>query len=296
MVLIWLLGACLDPRSAGALADSCAGCHVEQGEALAASAHGPGRSALFRAARSAAPPGACDTCHAPEPGLHPGLGCTTCHAAVGHQGEGSGLPLLDWGGPVQGPTGAAGGPHDTVQSDFLGAADLCATCHTVEAPVGFSEHTPAEWREGPAAAAGQTCQGCHLQGHRFVGLQSDGVALLQATLGIEADPDGVVLHNRSPGHGLPTGAAWARALRLVFDTGEAHELGPALTRRGAEVHDPLRADSARPRALGPLERRRWPWPPGARSACVLWWPLHPGVAEAYALTPTPPEEVGCAAR
>lgn len=306
MVLIrWtglgLLGAlvgCLNPRSVGAHADRCGSCHVDQQAALTASAHGPDRTPLFAELHARADSAACDSCHAPEPGLHPGLDCTTCHAAVGNAGEGAGQIVLDWSGPVRGPTGKAGGPHDTEQSAFLRSGELCGTCHEVDGPPGFVETTYSEWAESPAAAAGVTCASCHFDDHRLRGLQADGAELVADTLRMTADADGVTLTNTNPAHALPTGAAWARRLALEFDVGPAVVLSPRLTRDGRTVDSPLRADRVEARGLAAGEQRRWAWPDGATTAWVVFAPVAPtlgGTASELVATVSRPRSDSAAA-
>jgi hypothetical protein len=293
VLMLPLLMGCLGPHSVGAQAEFCGDCHGDQQAALADSAHGPHRTPLFSNLRLDAPPGACDSCHAPEPGIHPGLDCTTCHAAEGNAGEGSGHMLLGWAGPVWGPTGQPGGPHATDKGPFLESVDLCATCHTVVAPAGFAEGTPKEWRESPAGRSGQACLDCHFQDHKLVGLQADGASLLRENLTVVANIVGITLRNENAGHNLPTGAAWSRALRLRFDTGETFDLGPRLSHQGQELVDPLQATKVENQALAALESRLWSWPAGARSACVEWWAVQPELASERGLESPTPETIAC---
>ena len=292
-----LLIGCLDARSVGAHAGRCGDCHADQAAALDASAHGSSTTALFRAIEAEAPAEACASCHRPAaPAVHAGLDCTTCHAAVGHAGLGGGQLALDLRGPVRGPTGAPGGPHDSAQSAFLTDAELCGTCHEVDGPPGFVETTFSEWQESPAAEAGQGCLSCHFDDHRLIGLRAEGAALIARTLRLTADEDGVLLTNLNQGHAVPTGAAWSRDLRLRFDTGEALPLSPRLRRDGHPVDLPLDADQVEGRALPAGGALAAAWPAGAREACLLFRPVAPAVAEALGLRAPEVEVVGCVAR
>lgn len=293
-----LAGGCLDARSVGAHAGDCGDCHADQAAALDASAHGSSTTALFRALEADAPAAAaCASCHRPAaPAVHAGLDCTTCHAAVGNAGVGGGAVALDLRGPVRGPTGAPGGPHDSAQSAFLTDAELCGTCHEVDGPPGFVETTFSEWQESPAAAAGQGCLSCHFDDHRLIGLQADGAALIARTLHLTTTEDGVLLTNLNQGHAVPTGAAWGRDLRLRFDTGQSLPLSPRLRRDGHPVDLPLDADQVEGRALPAGGALAAAWPAGAREACLLFSPVAPAVAGALGLRAPEVEVVGCVAR
>lgn len=293
-----LAGGCLDARSVGAHAGDCGDCHGAQAEAVEGSAHGSGSTALFLALEDDSPAvEACAACHRPAaPERHAGLACTSCHAAVGNAGVGGGQLALDLRGPVRGPTGAPGGPHDTVQSDFLGDAALCGTCHEVAGPPGFVEQTYAEWARSPAAEAGEGCIRCHFSDHRLVGLQAEGGALIDRSLRLEVDAQGVILTNLVEGHAVPTGAAWARDLRLRFDTGASVGLSPRLRRDGHAVVLPLDADAVEPRSLPAGGALRAPWPEGARAVCLAYSPVSPPIAAALGLEAPPVEVLRCADR
>jgi hypothetical protein len=298
-VLVLLSTGCLNPRSVGANADQCGSCHTDQQAALDTSAHGPERTPLFSKLHDAADSAACDSCHTPEPGLHPGLDCTTCHAAVGNAGEGAGQVVLDWSGPVRGPSGAAGGPHDTEKSAFLRSGELCGTCHDVDGPTGFVETTFTEWSESPMAEAGVTCVDCHFSNHRLRGLQADGAALVADTLLLEATDAQLFLTNRNAAHAVPAGAAWSRRLVLELDVGDPIVLSPRLSRDGRTIDSPLRADRVESRSLDAGETRSWPWPEGATTARLMFYPVAPGLgassAEHVAIVRRPDLGAGSAA-
>ncbi len=271
------LTGCLRGDSVGAHADRCGSCHEAQQAALQASAHGPEPTALFTELHRQADTRACDSCHAPEPGLHPGLNCTTCHAAVGNAGEGFGQVVLDWNGPVRGPTGAAGGPHATTQSDFLTSSSLCGTCHEVAGPPGFRETTFTEWQSSTAAAAGVGCMDCHFDGHTLRGLQAEGAELVAETLLLSATSSTLTLTNTNPAHAVPGGAAWSRLLQIELDNGDTIVLSPRLSHHGQTVRSPLDATEVHTRSLEALESRTWPWPDDASRAELVYDPVAPAL-------------------
>lgn len=241
--LSFALAAACGPAGTVPLDDDrlCAGCHVAQAEDHARSAHGAaGRSAAFVALRAARPGDSafCDGCHRPAHGSDDGMGCASCHAAVGNTEVANGRLLVDLDGPVRGPTGdAPGAPHATVRSSFLGSSDLCGTCHEVRGPPPFREHPYTRWRASAAAAAGVGCPDCHLglapgtpgpRGaravHAPVGFRTPDDAAVEALLraGLEVDGpwvegDAVELTARAriDAHAVPDGATFARRIELV---------------------------------------------------------------------------------
>lgn len=241
--------AAYDPAPA-----SCGGCHPQQHAEWAASAHArSARQPTFRAllpeveaswgptARAA-----CERCHAGaalEP--EPAIGCVTCHAATGNRGTRDGRLTVLAGAPLAGPTGAAAGaPHATRDGDFLRAPDLCGTCHEVTGPRLFVEPTLTEFRASPAAAAGLTCQGCHMPrtpdghtDHRFPGFRDDALLATALRLDVAPLPGGgarVTLTNAGAGHAVPTGATLVRELWVEVDAGDGPRRVIAL---GADLRD-----------------------------------------------------------
>lgn len=238
------------PPSAVPLDDdrACARCHAAQAEDHARSAHGnAGRSAAFVALRAGRAddrmggPAFCDGCHRPEHGSEAGLGCGSCHGAVGNTEVANGRLLVDLDGPVRGPTGdAPGAPHATVRSGFLRSSDLCGTCHEVRGPPPFREHPFSRWRQSTAAAAGVGCADCHLSRtpgapgpraarmiHAPVGFRVGDHAALEALLraglaieGPRVDGDALVLTlaARIDAHAVPDGATFARRIEVVVTT------------------------------------------------------------------------------
>jgi hypothetical protein len=54
-------------------------------------------------------------------------------------------------------------PHRSRHADYFTQARLCGNCHDVFSPDGFRiEEAFSEWRNGPYARAGITCQNCHM--------------------------------------------------------------------------------------------------------------------------------------
>ena len=94
-----------------------------------------------------------------------GVTCETCHKASAIvRTHNSGLQI-DPSGPlragIQEPT--PNKTHDAAPTGLLSGANFCATCHDVYETSGVPLERPyAEWLESPAAAAGQTCQDCHM--------------------------------------------------------------------------------------------------------------------------------------
>lgn len=186
------LEASLDPRA-------CGTCHPRQLQdwqgSLHARAMGPGMLGQLREMEPNDRAGhqACLRCHAPlaeqadeltawiaddktvsdpptenaeaSPLSHQGLICAACH-------------LRDW--VIHGPPprddggGILEGAHDGFQtSTAFEDSRFCAACHQFE-PDGFAlngkllENTFEEWRASPQAAAGQSCQSCHMPDRRHL--------------------------------------------------------------------------------------------------------------------------------
>ncbi len=95
-----------------------------------------------------------------------GLVCAACHVRQ-HQRLG---PLPQEGRPQPHPDLPHGG---YVPDPAFSDSRFCSTCHQFE-PDGrrvngkLLQDTFEEWRNSPAAAAGQTCQSCHMPGRRHL--------------------------------------------------------------------------------------------------------------------------------
>lgn len=100
-----------------------------------------------------------------------GVTCEACHKVAalirpfnsGHQ--------LDPDGPMRGPI------EDPVESSFHASqysplherAEFCGGCHDVVESSGLTLERPfGEWTDSPAAAAGRTCQTCHMPASRGI--------------------------------------------------------------------------------------------------------------------------------
>lgn len=205
------------PVEASLKASDCSGCHVEQVAAWRTSRHAAamglgltGQAIEDRAAQ-------CDRCHAPlaeQAGTTPltaeGVTCAACHVRGWAR---SGPPRRE------GVAAVENAPHGgfTEVADYADPA-FCSTCHDFSAnatPVGGKrlQETTEEWRRTPAAAAGKTCQTCHLpdRAHTFAGVHD--AALVKAAFTAEAKfiTDGGLIVGRlrvkatdAVGHRLPT--------------------------------------------------------------------------------------------
>lgn len=220
------LEARLDP-------DACGACHVTQladwRASLHAAAMGPGVLGQLVDWDPVAPDGAatqgrdqdavarCQTCHAPlaeqsprtpayDASLRPsGVTCAACHVRAHAR---SGPPLPDGQPPV------ADAPHGgfTAEPAFQDP-DFCAPCHDFapgqRALAGkLLQETGAEWRTTEAAAAGTTCQGCHMEGgrHRWKGIHDPDMVrrAFTATLAPAGVGATLTVTNTGAAHRMPT--------------------------------------------------------------------------------------------
>lgn len=293
------LPACAgDPLPGGARAEDCGQCHIAEynawsGSRLAVGADADATSPVFRALlpRVAAAWGSvararCVSCHSPGFGGDHGVGCVTCHAAVGNRGVQNGALVVDLGAPLAAAAepGASTTAHDTEVRDYLTSPELCGTCHVVHGPGLFEEVTLDELRA--SADPERTCAGCHMPklpsggaDHRFTGVDpawgaeagaaeraaSESAALLARAVTLEL-LDGesgieVRLTNTGGGHSVPTGVTFLRDfwvdVRLVdsegvvFELPRVIELGARMTYAGEEVDLPTDADAIEARVLAP---------------------------------------------
>lgn len=297
-----LLAGCLAPSlPLGSRAEDCGGCHLEQHAGWRSSRHaGSARSPVFGAmlapVEQAWGPEArarCVGCHSPGHGGDEGIGCVTCHAAVGNREERNGALVVDLDAPLAGPRGAQSSAHSTGTRSFLKSASLCGTCHEVHGPGLLSEPTLSEFRAS-SFAADDSCMNCHAnnssEGHGLTGIDPPwgadpeearraaeaSRALLERALVLEVlkGPAGLVvrLENVNTGHAVPTGVAALRDFWVdveLTDSGgrgaameRVLELGAELTRDGAVVALPTDATLITPRSLAPGESREWRAPAG----------------------------------
>lgn len=242
---------------------ACGTCHVSQWADWQTSLHsrtvGPGLLWQLRTFDQANG-NACLRCHAPlaeqraltalkrgwpnapaspppdyvPPDLHrQGLVCAACHVRQ-HQRHG---PLPQEGRPQPHPDLPHGG---YVPDPAFSDSRFCSTCHQFE-PDGrrvngkLLQDTYEEWRQSPAAAAGQTCQSCHMpqRRHLWRGVhdpQTVAGALRREVTVRRLDDQRirveVALTNAGAGHYLPTYVV-PKILVSVLLQGER----PALNRR-----------------------------------------------------------------
>lgn len=203
-------------------ASGCGVCHRAQYRAwrdsLHAHAWSPGVRAQWPALDGAARQD-CLRCHAPRlaaadserdhASSHGGVDCAACHVRDGR-----------WYGPR-----TVTAPHGRVQAHTLfRRAEFCSACHQFgEEGMALNgkplENTFNEWRGSRHAAAGRTCQSCHMpQGrHAFKGIHD--AAMTRATLRVQARRTRtgvrVTATNVGAGHALPTYTTPAIALKLI---------------------------------------------------------------------------------
>lgn len=251
--------------------EPCGACHRRilaewRGSAHARAATNPRFLAFF--GDLAAPAGAesCGACHVPmQPGVDPrqaagvareGIGCDLCHKAAEIHAGRTGVEALALRRPPFGYQSIFG-PLDDVprgrdaHAPIFRESRFCGACHQ-SAPgpeAAYSEF--AEWQASPAAAAGLTCQSCHMRGtggaDRIADLGPGQILRNPATLashGLRATPiadtaglrlsaridrDGVAVEatveNRGAGHRLPAGSPLRHMLLVV----EARVAGRTLT-------------------------------------------------------------------
>ncbi|MCB9662518.1 MAG: hypothetical protein H6732_00235 [Alphaproteobacteria bacterium] len=221
---------------ANASAQACHACHPAVTEAWRGSAHARGVTpALAEAARAAGSP-ACLSCHLPlrqqhardllgssrdplvevgppNPAWSPtlqleGVTCAACHVRRG---------------AVVGASPTRPAPHTTAWTDALGSPEACATCHQLTWPGATQPFydTYGEWQGSPWAAAGVTCQDCHMgadvSGHRSHAVTADLRRALSVLVGVGAPAVvrggapvalSVTLQNTGAGHHLPSGSPY----------------------------------------------------------------------------------------
>jgi hypothetical protein len=202
----------------------------------------------------------CNGCHAPLAFLagdippkrpaegtraNEGVSCDVCHTLTGFEGD---VPfnfnfVSEPGSVKQGGRGTGESPeHDIAANPFLRSAELCGTCHNEKDPFGmWVKATHLEWRDGPWARAGVTCQECHMpraagavssmsdpvpdaRQHLFHGAHDPGK--LEGCVEVRIHPDErtaapgsrvkltATVVNAKAGHKVPTGSAEERVLWL----------------------------------------------------------------------------------
>ncbi|TNF26760.1 MAG: hypothetical protein EP329_20635 [Deltaproteobacteria bacterium] len=313
----------VDPSS-----ESCGACHTREYAAWSESPHGRSSdSPVFRALVAEvrttwgdATAKRCEGCHAPGHDGSDRIGCVTCHQALGNRGARDALLIVDPSAPIAAPHPPTGPtPHATRPGSFLASAELCATCHVLTGPEHFVESTWDEFLASPAAAAGLTCQSCHLprsDGRADHGLVSvtppwgrgepllterreAAAALVGAALDLTLaqTDDGVVvrLANARGGHSVPTGATLVRELWVEVRgphaaVARALSVVATMTADGVTVPLPTEADTVVVGALAPgeaVERALALTPPV--EATLYLRPVRADMAEALGFDPDTPE-------
>ena len=205
----------------------------------------------------------CNGCHAPlaflagdippsrpEAGTraNEGTTCDLCHSVTGFEGD---IPYnFNWisepGETKQGPRpNRVSEYHGIAYNEFLSTAEFCGTCHNEKDPWGlWVKATHLEWKEGPYAAAGVTCQKCHMaasegqsvdggetlpdvRNHLFNGAHDNGKLIGSVEVRIHPEERSVkagktaklsaVVLNAKAGHMIPTGSAEERVVWLEVE-------------------------------------------------------------------------------
>jgi hypothetical protein len=122
----------------------------------------------------------CTGCHSPwgnrtlaiQPGfdfaalpsfVQEGVSCETCHRSEAVERPYNAGLVLAKDGILRGPLMDPQAPHAATFAPVFDQAQLCGACHDVRMQNGVVLESPyAEWTTSPAAAAGQTCQSCHM--------------------------------------------------------------------------------------------------------------------------------------
>ena len=243
LAALWAGIADADP---GDSLPACAECHAGVVQEWAVSAHSVAdQSDVFLRLADAGramdwPKEDCLRCHAPlqaaDPDALPGVSCRACHEIASVDGIGNGAFRLATEGILRGAT-ARQTPHVTVALDALSESRFCAVCHEQFHPVTGAplQTTYSEWINSPAAAAGKTCQDCHLRegvavSHAMSVPASDAAAkagALARAISLDVQSPAtitagrhvvleVVLMNEGAGHALPTGKNEGGEMWLEF--------------------------------------------------------------------------------
>jgi len=237
--------ASFSPLEASLQPESCGTCHPAQladwRTSLHARAMGPGVKGQLVDMLATDPAATlqCYTCHAPlteqqEKLLDPrgtvrpnpafdarlqatGISCAACHVREHRR---FGPPRRD--GSLGSPAAQAGLPHNgaTRTPAFL-RAEFCRDCHQFPADGSalngkLLQDTYNEWSAGPFAAAGVSCQDCHMPDRRHLwrGIHDPDMVRSGVTLAVATDKPRyrpgdrlaatVTLTNRRVGHAFPT--------------------------------------------------------------------------------------------
>ncbi len=207
----------------------CYSCHAPLSEQQEKIVDTGGRSSRFKRKRHApglSPSASDDTSpvvkfknnHAFSASLqHKGLSCAGCHVR-GHQRFGP--PKRD--GSLENSASAAQLPHGgAIRTAAFERAEFCKGCHQFE-PNGYAlngkllENTYNEWKEGPYAREGKSCQSCHMpeRRHLWRGIHDPEMVKQGVSIRLSLDKEQyqvgeqlraeITLVNTGVGHDFPT--------------------------------------------------------------------------------------------
>ncbi len=172
-----------------------------------------------------------------------GVSCEVCHSITGTEKD---VPFnfsftVKPGRVKQAPRKGVRAPHGVEYNPFLKKPEFCATCHDEASPYGaWVKSTYREWKEGPYAKEGITCQDCHMPKgpgyvtkrnyredmahHLFLGAHSEAklkgavdVSLIVPKKSVKPGSElnfKVALFNQKVGHYIPSGSSEERMLWL----------------------------------------------------------------------------------
>lgn len=98
-----------------------------------------------------------------------GVTCSGCHKVASVARTYNSGHVIDEDGPLRGPIDdpMENAFHDSEGSELFAGSELCGGCHDVVEVSGLALERPYdEWLASPAAAAGQSCQDCHMPTRR----------------------------------------------------------------------------------------------------------------------------------
>jgi hypothetical protein len=138
-----------------------------------------------------------------SPVAREGVTCEACHRVTQVARTSNSGHILDPKAPIGGPfDDAVENPfHTSRGSEMFESPEFCAGCHNVVEVNGLPLERPYdEWLESPAAAAGKTCQDCHMPERREK-VTADG-------------PERTVHNHRIVGVDVPSTVTGAEAVAL----------------------------------------------------------------------------------
>ena len=201
----------------GLSASHCHDCHADEHTAWADSRHAQSwTNEIFRASvRTSDQAGWCRDCHAPLPEQasnaalrSEGVTCVVCHARGGE--------LLS----ATVPSEEAKSRHPIRYEPALSGSEFCGGCHQFnlrpDHPMASPEAVQETLSEWQSSGATETCQSCHVQGHRFVGAHEPSFVrdAVQFSTELTRDSVRVTLSTTTP-HRVPTGDPFRRLVWKV---------------------------------------------------------------------------------